>query len=44
MEKIIGRDGKNESSTVVDKDGQTIAKLGDERKKKNVTSEEIPKT
>ena len=34
---------KNESSTVVDKDGQTIAKLGDERKKKNVTSEEIPK-
>ncbi len=33
MEKIIGRDGKNESSTVVDKDGQTIAKLGDERKK-----------
>ena len=34
---------KNESSTVVNKDGQTIAKLGDERKKKNVTSEEIPK-
>ena len=33
---------KNESSTVVDKDGSTIAKIGDQRKKSNLTSSEMP--
>ena len=34
----------NESSIVVDKDGNTIAKLGDEKIKSNLDSNEIPKT
>ena len=34
----------NESSIVVDKDGNTIAKLGDEKVKSNLDSSEIPKT
>lgn len=42
--KTLAKDmAKNESSTVVDKDGKTIAKIGDERKKENLSSDEIPK-
>lgn len=33
----------NESSIVIDSSGNTIAKLGDERKKSNITYEEMPK-
>ena len=33
----------NESSIVIDSSGNTIAKLGDERKKSNITFEEMPK-
>ena len=33
---------KNESSTIIDKSGDTIAKVGDEKKKNNLSSSQIP--
>ena len=34
---------KNESSIVIDKEGNTIAKLGDEKKRENLSAAEMPK-